>query len=134
MLSYFIQSGNAGKSNSLFLLIVFFKGPSPPDSIAITNFAANRFSLTWTILEGKPVPPEMKETQIRYFKSNSPNEGSIKQVDHPGNSAIIDDLSPDTDYKMIFTLRTTDPTTFSDEALICPRTGEHKLVEILLVK
>ena len=82
-------------------------------------------------MDGELVLPEMKETQIRYFKSNSPNEGSIKLVDHPGNSAIINDLSPDTDYKMILTLHTTDPSSFSDEALICPRTGEHKLVEIL---
>ena len=82
-------------------------------------------------MDGELVPPKMKETQIRYFKSSSPNEGNIIQVDHPGNSATIDDLSPDTDYKMIFTLRTTDPTTFSDEALICPRTGEHKLIEML---
>ena len=130
MLRYFVQVTTLTNAIVFFISDCTFKGPFPPNSIAVTNIAATSFSLTWGIPDGEVVLPEMKETQIRYFKSNSPNDESIQQVDHPGNSAIINDLFPATDYKMIFTLRTTDPTTFSDEAVICPRTGEHKLVDI----
>jgi len=101
----------------------FHAGPYAPTFVTTSNVDTNSLSLSWRIPDGNVVTPPVKETQARYFKTQKPTDENVAKADFPLESLSIQGLSPNTNYTIATTIRTTDPLIFSDDEIIYTDTG-----------